>query len=197
VIPLFERQIMAGGPVTVTHPEMKRYFMTIPEAAGLILEAGALGDRDAIYVLDMGEEIGIRDLAEHLIVLNGLSVDSDIEIVYTGIRPGEKLRETLALDFESAHPTPHPKIRILRDRSGSCRRDFSLARIVAELEDLVVAGDSLALRTAVLNWVARLDASSGGAYDETTVPHDIAIASEGRATAIESVPFFTAEMGGS
>jgi FlaA1/EpsC-like NDP-sugar epimerase/lipopolysaccharide/colanic/teichoic acid biosynthesis glycosyltransferase len=114
VIPTFERQIAAGGPVTVTDERMKRYFMTIPEAAGLIIQAGAFGDQSVIYMLDMGEEVAIRDLAERLIRLHGFEPGKDIQIAYTGLRPGEKLREELSLDFEQARETDHQKIRILR-----------------------------------------------------------------------------------
>ena len=113
VVPTFERQIDAGGPVTVTHPEMRRYFMTIPEAAHLILQAGAFGDGDAIYMLDMGAEVPIVELAERMIRLRGLRVGKDIAIVFSGLRPGEKLREELALETEMAQPTSHPKIHRL------------------------------------------------------------------------------------
>ncbi len=113
VLPTFERQIDAGGPVTVTHPEMRRFFMTIPEAAHLIIQAGAFGDGDAIYMLDMGEEVPIVTLAERMIRLRGLRVGRDIEIVFSGLRPGEKLREELALETELAQPTAHPKIHRL------------------------------------------------------------------------------------
>ena len=113
VIPTFERQIRAGGPVTVTDPRMKRYFMTIPEAVSLIIQAGAFGHRNVTYILDMGEEVSIVDLARRVIELHGLRVGEDIDIVFTGIRPGEKLFEELTLDFESAHDTGHPKIRMI------------------------------------------------------------------------------------
>ncbi|MGI6076491.1 MAG: polysaccharide biosynthesis protein [Pyramidobacter sp.] len=110
VIPKFERQIAAGGPVTVTHPEMMRYFMLIPEAAGLVLQAATLGERGCIYVLDMGEPMKITDLAETLIRLKGYEPNKDIKIVYTGIRPGEKLFEELFYDRAHVDKTSHPKI---------------------------------------------------------------------------------------
>lgn len=113
VIPTFEKQIRDGGPVTVTDKRMKRYFMTIGEAASLIIQAGAFGHQNVTYVLDMGEEVAIVDLARRVIELHGLRPDEDIKIEYTGIRPGEKLYEELSLDFENAHPTTHPKIRML------------------------------------------------------------------------------------
>jgi FlaA1/EpsC-like NDP-sugar epimerase len=111
VIPTFERQIRAGGPVTVTDPRMKRYFMTIPEAVSLIIQAGAFGHENVTYILDMGAEVPIVELAERVIALHGLRVGQDIAIEYTGMRPGEKLYEELTLDFEQAEPTAHPKVR--------------------------------------------------------------------------------------
>ena len=112
VIPIFREQIQAGGPVTVTHPEMVRYFMTIPEAAQLVLQAGAMGEGGEIFILDMGEPVRIVDLARDMITLNGLEPDEDIEIEFTGIRPGEKLFEELQTDAESIAKTRHPKIFI-------------------------------------------------------------------------------------
>jgi FlaA1/EpsC-like NDP-sugar epimerase len=110
VIPLFKEQIAAGGPVTVTHPDMVRYFMTIPEASQLVLQAGAMGTSGEIYVLDMGEPVRIVQLAEDLIRLSGLQPYTDIEIAFTGTRPGEKLFEELSTDAEQATKTKHPKI---------------------------------------------------------------------------------------
>jgi FlaA1/EpsC-like NDP-sugar epimerase len=115
VIPKFQEQIDKGGPVTVTHPEMVRYFMSIPEAAQLVLQAGSMGLGGEIFVMDMGEPIKIVDLARDMIRLSELS-ESEIRIVYTGLRPGEKLFEELLADDEHTRPTPHPKLRIAKAR---------------------------------------------------------------------------------
>lgn len=112
VIPTFKRQIKKGGPVTVTHPEMTRYFMTIPEASQLVLQAGAIGKGGEIFILDMGEPIKILDLAKETIRLSGLKPYEDIQIVFTGIRPGEKLAEELETDKERLAKTSHSKIFI-------------------------------------------------------------------------------------
>ncbi|MGC3999860.1 MAG: nucleoside-diphosphate sugar epimerase/dehydratase [Anaeromyxobacter sp.] len=116
VIPIFQAQIAAGGPVTVTHPEMKRYFMTIPEASQLVLQAGAMGAGGEIFILDMGEPVKIADLAHDLITLSGLKPGVDIEIEFTGVRPGEKLFEELSVDAENTEKTRHPKIFVGRFR---------------------------------------------------------------------------------
>ena len=111
VIPIFARQIESGGPVTVTHPEVYRYFMTIPEACQLVLEAGFMGQGGEIYVFDMGQQVKIADLAKAMIKLSGFIPDKDIRIEYIGLRPGEKLYEELVTDHEKTLPTHHEKIR--------------------------------------------------------------------------------------
>jgi FlaA1/EpsC-like NDP-sugar epimerase len=112
VIPIFREQILNGGPVTVTHPDMTRYFMTIPEATQLVLQAGAMGTGGEIFILDMGEPVRILELAKEAITLSGLRPFDDIEIIFTGIRPGEKLLEQLEINEETLSKTRHPKIFI-------------------------------------------------------------------------------------
>ena len=114
VIPLFKKQIDTGGPVTLTHPEITRYFMTIPEACQLVLEAGTMGKGGEIFIFDMGKSVKIIDLAKKMITLSGLQLGKDIQIVFTGLRPGEKLYEELLNDKENTLPTHHPQIMIAK-----------------------------------------------------------------------------------
>src|SRR5207302_5292169 len=140
VIPIFQRQLEKGGPLTVTHPEMTRYFMTIPEAVSLIVQAGAIGGRGQVFVLDMGEPVRIVDLARNMIRLSGKEPETDIPISFVGARPGEKLHEELWTESEAVAETTHPKImRTSRPPIDSVWLDERLG----ELERLVAAGDTL------------------------------------------------------
>jgi FlaA1/EpsC-like NDP-sugar epimerase len=139
VIALFKHQIAAGGPVTVTHPEIRRFFMTIPEAAELVLQAAAMGERGEIFVLDMGQPVRIQDLARNLILLSGLKPDVDIQIEFTGLRPGEKLYEELSGLEEDTVPTRHSKIRIF---SGSGASHETVSRCLEELRRATEARDA-------------------------------------------------------
>jgi len=145
VIPIFKQQIAAGGPVMVTHPDMQRYFMTIPEASQLVLQAGAMGSGGEIFILDMGEPVKIVDLARDLIRLSGLRAE-DIEIKFSGVRPGEKLFEQLATDAEHADKTKHPKILIGRIApSPWAQVSTGVDALLARAD----GGDTAALRTAL------------------------------------------------
>jgi FlaA1/EpsC-like NDP-sugar epimerase len=140
VIPIFRRQIERGGPVTVTHPEMTRYFMTIPEAVSLIVHAGAMGGHGRVFVLDMGDPVRILDLARNMIRLSGKEPDRDVRIEFTGARPGEKLHEELWATDEAVAPTEHPKIFSLTAPPVDVAW---LDEQLAELERLVEGGDTL------------------------------------------------------
>ncbi len=148
VIPLFQRQIDQGGPVTVTHPDMTRYFMTIPEAVQLILQAAAMGRGGEVFVLDMGEPVRIADLAHDLIRLSGLVPGKDIDIVYTGVRPGEKLFEELVNDGETVRKTSHEKIMAL---DGGRIDVASVQETVRRLEELL-ENDQRGTRTPWNSW---------------------------------------------
>src|SRR5690606_6783479 len=133
VVPTFMKQIERGGPVTVMHPDMQRYFISIPEAVSLVIEAGTFGGHGNIYMLDMGEEINILELAERIIRLRGLRPGQDIEVVFTGPRPGEKLREELVADFEQMRATDHPKVmRLTADVEVT---EQEVTRLIEELRD--------------------------------------------------------------
>lgn len=135
VVPIFRKQIEAGGPVTVTHPDMKRFFMTIPEASQLVMQAGAIGQGGEIFVLDMGEPIRILDLATEMIRRSGLKVGDDIQIDFTGVRPGEKLYEELACDNEQTRPTAHAKIRVWQLPTASKQEVGRMLNVLGRVTD--------------------------------------------------------------
>ena len=133
VIPIFREQIAKGGPVTVTHPDMTRYFMTIPEASQLVIQAGAMGNGGEIFVLDMGEPVRISDLAEDMIRLSGLRVGEDVEVEFIGMRPGEKLFEELHIDGEKHTSTSHPKIMVAASDPSSLQQIRASIDVASEL----------------------------------------------------------------
>jgi FlaA1/EpsC-like NDP-sugar epimerase len=137
VIPLFQRQIREGGPVTVTSAETKRFFMSIPEAVQLVLQSSTLNESNAIFMLEMGEAIKIVDLAKNLIELSGLKVGEDIEIKITGMRPGEKIEEVLLSEMENLVPTPFDKIRV---QKNACRDPERIHKFIHDLKSNVELG---------------------------------------------------------
>lgn len=150
VVPLFKQQIAKGGPITVTHPEVTRYFMTIPEASQLVIQAGAMGAGGDVFLLDMGEPVRIADLAKQMVLLSGLSIrefseksahTGDIDIVYTGLRPGEKLYEELLIDHDNCVGTTHPRILKAFEKHYSCSE---LAPVFARLPQLSAQPDDVA-----------------------------------------------------
>jgi FlaA1/EpsC-like NDP-sugar epimerase len=168
VIPIFRRQIAKGGPVTVTHPEMTRYFMTIPEAASLVVQAGSIGGRGDVFVLDMGEPVQILELAMQMIRLSGKDPEHDIDIQIVGTRPGEKLHEELWGEGETAVPTAHPKIMRV---SGPTVDAVWLQDELAELERLVHEGETLVAvsRLATMMRAPRLAGAQKDTVSEQTL----------------------------
>jgi FlaA1/EpsC-like NDP-sugar epimerase len=156
VVPRFREQIARGGPLTVTHPEIQRYFMSIPEAAQLVLQAATMGKGGEIYVLEMGEPVRIVELARQMIRLSGLSLD-DIRVEYTGLRPGEKLYEELLADAEKTLPTPHPKLRVAQARPPQDGR--LLEEVLRWLASPGEVG-AAAVRARLRRWVPEYTAGS-------------------------------------
>jgi len=142
-VPIFERQIARGGPVTVTDPEMKRFFMTIPEAVHLVLQATSMGVGGELFILSMGEQVRILDLARDLIRLSGLEPGVDIDIVFTGIRPGEKISEALWDNGINYQPTDHPDILQVEDEVHLQGEQLQVT--IGEFMRLAREGDSKAL----------------------------------------------------
>ena len=162
VIPTFRAQIARGGPVTVTHPEITRYFMSIPEAAQLVLQAGLMGQGGEIFVLEMGDPVKIFDLAKDLIRLSGYTED-EIRIEITGLRPGEKLYEELLADSEHTLPTPHPKLRIAKAQEGDV---VWLAQLLKWVSASVMEDDTV--RAALTRWVPEYQPSSDASICEVS-----------------------------
>jgi FlaA1/EpsC-like NDP-sugar epimerase len=158
VIPIFKEQITRGGPVTVTHPEVTRYFMSISEAAQLVMQAGAIGNGGEIFVLDMGEPIKITDLAKDIIRLMGLRLGEDIDIVYSGLRPGEKLHEELVADDEKTERTAHDKIMLVKSPH------FDWETFEPQLKDLIAEaekGDTAHIRKMLFGLCSDYSYSKG------------------------------------
>lgn len=185
VVPIFQQQIHRGGPITITHPEMQRFFMTIPEASQLVLQAAAMGRGGEIFVLDMGEPVRIVDLAHDLIRLSRLTPD-EIEIVYTGLRPGEKLSEELYFDDEEMLPTRHPKLRV------AYHRPCELAEVRRQMAELrnVVEKSSDEVRATLERFIPGFDQESAceaegvhAAGDDASIAHAAALLDESGITA--------------
>ncbi|MBX3242914.1 MAG: polysaccharide biosynthesis protein [Acidobacteria bacterium] len=165
VVPIFREQIRKGLPITVTHPEMTRYFMTIPEASQLVLQAGALGEGGEIFILDMGEPVKVLDLAEDMIRLSGLTPYEDVDIVFTGIRPGEKLFEELEISGEKLLKTKHPKIYI--GKIAEHPQD-DVVRMLTTLAKAVEAGDEEMLRYTLSQFIPEVQFSEESAKVKDT-----------------------------
>jgi FlaA1/EpsC-like NDP-sugar epimerase len=164
VVPLFKRQIARGGPVTITHPDMRRYFMTIPEAVYLVLQAAGMSCCGETFILNMGQQVRILDLAEDLIRLSGLEPGKDIDIVYTGIRPGEKLSEDLWEEGDQFEPTQHPDIYKFDDPSNL--KGEELAHKVDDLLELALEGKTS-------NIISLVDETIPGSAIASTPPPEL------------------------
>jgi FlaA1/EpsC-like NDP-sugar epimerase len=160
VIPLFQRQIREGGPVTVTSEETKRFFMSIPEAVQLVLQASTLNESNAIFMLEMGEPIKIVDLAKKLIELSGLRVGDDIEIKITGMRPGEKIEEELLTKQENLLPTPFEKIRLQKNENFDPDK---ISKFLHHLKSHIELGNLKAIYSDIANLVPEM---TGPSFEE-------------------------------
>jgi FlaA1/EpsC-like NDP-sugar epimerase len=165
-VPIFKQQIAKGGPVTVTHPDMVRYFMTIPEATRLVLQASAQGRNGEIYILDMGEPVKVLDLVTDLIKLSGLEPDVDVPIVFTGKRPGEKLYEELMTEREEADRTEHEKIFVAKAQPMD---EQLLASTVAELVEAALRSDGTKIRSLLAQ---RIEGAKLQSFDPEESPSD-------------------------
>ena len=165
VIPKFREQIAKGGPVTVTHPEITRYFMSIPEAAQLVMQAGVMGTGAEIFVLDMGEPVKIANLAQDMIRLSGLHED-EIKVVFTGLRPGEKLYEELLADDERTLPTPHEKLRIAIARSANMTWVKKLLKWIDAIQD----ADEQKIKQELKMWVEEYTADANVSKETRILP---------------------------
>jgi FlaA1/EpsC-like NDP-sugar epimerase len=186
VVPIFKEQIARGGPVTITHPDMKRYFMTIPEACQLVLQAGTMGRGGEIFILDMGQPVKIVDLARDLIQLSGFDAD-EVDIVFTGVRPGEKLYEELSIAEEHAVKTRHPKVFIGRTTTAAYE-DIS-----ARLADLAAALKAAKRADEIPRFLARIVPEYGLRLGLTERPAARIEAAEGSTTPASSLPGQLAE----
>ena len=167
MVPLFQQQIERGGPITITHPDIERYFMTIPEATQLVLQAATLGFGGEVFVLDMGTRVKIVDLARELIKLSGFQVGRDIDIVFTGLRPGEKLYEEIFIGSERYARTEHEKIFVSRGDIGSPDDPIMLSRGVSELVKCARKGDSEGIRAKLGELVPEFVDVSSPAMEES------------------------------
>ena len=180
VLQTFKQQIAAGGPITITHPDMRRYFMTIPEAVQLVLQAAVLGKGGELFMLDMGEPMKIVNLAQDLIELSGLELGQDIEIVFTGVRPGEKLHEELFIPGETYRRTEHQKIFVIESATGTVLPS-QLNQVVVQLEDATYNNDVARLMKTLLQFLPDFHPTDG------TAPGDLAAADNRTAASLPTV----------
>jgi FlaA1/EpsC-like NDP-sugar epimerase len=169
VVPIFREQIRRGGPVTVTHPDMRRYFMTIPEAAQLVLQAGAMGEGGEIFILDMGEPVRILDLAVAMITLTGLKPFEEMDVVFTGLRPGEKLHEELELLGEEIAKTRHPKIFIGK---LAAYPPEEVEKALVRLEELALGGKRDSIRAFLNSFLPEATLAVRRDSEERRLPPD-------------------------